>query len=102
MPPSLATTFNNRGYYGSVSHNAKATYQKYLGFFDGNPANLEPLPGACQVLFDLAGLFLETVTDAGEIGSHQFRSRRHQGQAAGFQHTQGVAGPPAHPLAPSS
>jgi len=44
LPPSLATTFNNRGYYGSVSHNAKAVYQKYLGFFDGNPANLEPLP----------------------------------------------------------
>lgn len=44
LPPSLAENFNNRGYYGSVSHNAKATYQKYLGFFDGNPANLEPLP----------------------------------------------------------
>ncbi|MDH3708038.1 MAG: SCP2 sterol-binding domain-containing protein, partial [Acidimicrobiia bacterium] len=44
LPPSLAHQFNNRGYYGSVSHNAKATYQKFLGFFDGNPANLEPLP----------------------------------------------------------
>ncbi|NNE72443.1 MAG: hypothetical protein HKN26_02160 [Acidimicrobiales bacterium] len=44
LPASLAEKFNNRGYYGSVSHNAKATYQKYLGFFDGNPANLEPLP----------------------------------------------------------
>jgi len=44
LPPSLTTKFNNRGYYGSVSHNAKATYQKYLGFFDGNAANLEPLP----------------------------------------------------------
>ena len=44
LPPSLATNFNNRGYYGTVSHNAKATYQKYLGFFDGNAANLEPLP----------------------------------------------------------
>jgi alkyl sulfatase BDS1-like metallo-beta-lactamase superfamily hydrolase len=44
LPDSLASTFNNRGYYGTVSHNAKATYQKYLGWFDGNPANLEPLP----------------------------------------------------------
>ena len=44
LPESLSTNFNNRGYYGSVSHNAKATYQKYLGFFDGNAANLEPLP----------------------------------------------------------
>jgi alkyl sulfatase BDS1-like metallo-beta-lactamase superfamily hydrolase len=44
LPASLAHRFNNRGYYGSVSHNAKAVYQKYLGFFDGNPANLQPLP----------------------------------------------------------
>ena len=44
LPPSLEDNFNNRGYYGTVSHNAKATYQKYLGWFDGNPANLEPLP----------------------------------------------------------
>jgi alkyl sulfatase BDS1-like metallo-beta-lactamase superfamily hydrolase len=44
LPDSLASNFNNRGYYGTVSHNAKATYQKYLGWFDGNPANLEPLP----------------------------------------------------------
>ncbi|MGI9603775.1 MAG: alkyl/aryl-sulfatase [Acidimicrobiales bacterium] len=44
LPPSLVENFNNRGYYGSVSHNAKAVYQRYLGFFDGNPANLEPLP----------------------------------------------------------
>jgi alkyl sulfatase BDS1-like metallo-beta-lactamase superfamily hydrolase len=44
LPRSLDANFNNRGYYGTVSHNAKATYQKYLGWFDGNPANLEPLP----------------------------------------------------------
>ena len=44
LPPSLADNFNNRGYYGTVSHNVKATYQKYLGWFDGNPANLEPHP----------------------------------------------------------
>jgi alkyl sulfatase BDS1-like metallo-beta-lactamase superfamily hydrolase len=44
LPPSLAGEFGNRGYYGTVSHNAKAVYQRYLGWFDGNPANLEPLP----------------------------------------------------------
>ena len=44
LPDSLADQFNNRGYYGTVSHNAKAVYQKYLGWFDGNPANLNPLP----------------------------------------------------------
>lgn len=44
LPASLASEFSNRGYYGTVSHNAKAVYQKYLGFFDGNPATLHPLP----------------------------------------------------------
>ncbi len=44
LPPGLAGAWYNRGYYGSVSHNVKAVYQKYLGWFDGNPANLEPLP----------------------------------------------------------
>jgi alkyl sulfatase BDS1-like metallo-beta-lactamase superfamily hydrolase len=44
LPPSLAGEFGNRGYYGTVSHNAKAVYQRYLGWFDGNPANLQPLP----------------------------------------------------------
>jgi alkyl sulfatase BDS1-like metallo-beta-lactamase superfamily hydrolase len=46
LPPSLAAEFGNRGYYGTVSHNAKAVYQRYLGWFDGNPANLHPLPPA--------------------------------------------------------
>jgi alkyl sulfatase BDS1-like metallo-beta-lactamase superfamily hydrolase len=44
LPESLARTFGNRGYYGTVSHNAKAVYQHYFGWFDGNPANLNPLP----------------------------------------------------------
>jgi len=46
LPPSLASEFGNRGYYGTVNHNAKAVYQRYLGWFDGNPANLHPLPPA--------------------------------------------------------
>lgn len=36
--------FYNRGYYGTVSHNSKAQYQMYFGWYDGNPANLNPLP----------------------------------------------------------
>jgi alkyl sulfatase BDS1-like metallo-beta-lactamase superfamily hydrolase len=44
LPPELFRAWYNRGYYGSVNHNVKAIYQKYLGFFDGNPANLHPLP----------------------------------------------------------
>jgi alkyl sulfatase BDS1-like metallo-beta-lactamase superfamily hydrolase len=46
LPDSLARSWFNRGYYGSVSHNAKAVYQKYLGWFDGNPANIHPLPNS--------------------------------------------------------
>jgi alkyl sulfatase BDS1-like metallo-beta-lactamase superfamily hydrolase len=44
VPDGIAKRFANRGYYGSVSHNVKATYVYYLGWFDGNPANLHPLP----------------------------------------------------------
>ena len=33
-----------RGYYGTLSHNAKAVYQRYIGWYDANPANLNPLP----------------------------------------------------------
>jgi alkyl sulfatase BDS1-like metallo-beta-lactamase superfamily hydrolase len=44
LPPSLASEWYNRGYYGSVRQNAKAVYQKYLGWYDGNPAHLDPLP----------------------------------------------------------
>lgn len=44
LPKDLAREWYNRGYYGSVSHDVKAVYQRYLGWFDGNPANLHPLP----------------------------------------------------------
>jgi len=44
LPPGLGDEFFNRGYYGTLSHNAKAVYQRYLGWFDGNPAHLNPHP----------------------------------------------------------
>ncbi|WP_084529642.1 alkyl/aryl-sulfatase [Nocardia crassostreae] len=40
MPPALEKQWNTHGYYGSVSHNVKAIYQRYMGWFDGNPAHL--------------------------------------------------------------
>ncbi|MFG3301823.1 alkyl/aryl-sulfatase [Micromonospora chersina] len=40
LPPALGAAWHARGYYGSVSHNVKAIYQRYLGWFDGNPASL--------------------------------------------------------------
>ncbi len=44
LPPGLAERWSVRGYYGTVSHNVKAVYQRYLSWYDGNPCNLHPLP----------------------------------------------------------
>jgi len=44
LPKPLADRWFNQGYYGTLSHDAKAVYQRYLGWYDGNPANLNPLP----------------------------------------------------------
>ena len=44
MPPALEKAWHTHGYYGSVSHNVKAVYQRYMGWFDGNPARLWPHP----------------------------------------------------------
>lgn len=57
LPKSLESSFAVRGYYGTLKHNARAVYQHYMGFFDGNPANLDPLPrvDAAKRYVDLAG-----------------------------------------------
>ncbi|KOT57937.1 MULTISPECIES: alkyl/aryl-sulfatase [Streptomyces] len=44
LPAGLADHYYNQGYYGSLSHNFKAVYQRYMGWFDGNPAHLWNLP----------------------------------------------------------
>lgn len=44
LPQSLQTHYWNRGYYGTLKHNVKAVYQMYFGWYDANPANLDPLP----------------------------------------------------------
>lgn len=46
MPETLQQRFASRGYYGTPMHNSKAVYQGYFGWYDGNPANLHPLPEA--------------------------------------------------------
>lgn len=57
MPPALERFMNVRGYYGTVSHNVKAVYQHYLGWYGGNPADLDPHPpvAAAKRYVDLAG-----------------------------------------------
>jgi alkyl sulfatase BDS1-like metallo-beta-lactamase superfamily hydrolase len=44
FPAELGDHWCNRSYYGSVNHNSKAVYNLYLGWFDGNPSTLHPLP----------------------------------------------------------
>ncbi|WP_340318178.1 alkyl/aryl-sulfatase [Rhizorhabdus argentea] len=57
LPESLAKEWYDRGYYGTVSHNSKGVYDRYLGWFDGVPANLNPLPTveAAKRYVELAG-----------------------------------------------
>jgi alkyl sulfatase BDS1-like metallo-beta-lactamase superfamily hydrolase len=44
LPKSLSYEWYNRGYYGTVNHDSKAVYQRYLGWYDANPATLHSLP----------------------------------------------------------
>jgi alkyl sulfatase BDS1-like metallo-beta-lactamase superfamily hydrolase len=44
LPKSLGRAWHAREYYGTLSHNAKAVYQRYIGWYDANPASLNPLP----------------------------------------------------------
>ena len=56
LPPALVTAWNTHGYYGSVSHNVKAIYQRYMGWFDANPGRLWPHPPA-----ELAARYVEAM-----------------------------------------
>jgi alkyl sulfatase BDS1-like metallo-beta-lactamase superfamily hydrolase len=76
LPPSLERAWHCRGYYGSVSHNVKAVYQRYLGWFDGNPAHLWPHPpqAAAERYVALAGGPDALLAHAGEaFGRGDFR-----------------------------
>ncbi|MGV0741201.1 alkyl/aryl-sulfatase [Mycolicibacterium sp. XJ870] len=44
MPPELNNYWPDRGYYGTVKHNSRAVYQRYMGWYDGNPSDLDDLP----------------------------------------------------------
>lgn len=44
LPPGLWADWTCHGYYGTVSHNVRAVYQRYFGFYDGHPSSLNPLP----------------------------------------------------------
>ncbi|GAA1469331.1 beta-lactamase-like protein [Microbacterium thalassium] len=94
VPPALDAAWNTHGYYGSVSHDVKAIYQRYIGWYDGNPAHLwqHPPQAAAERYVDVIGGVDATVAaakkyaDAGdlrfaaELGSHAvFADPDHQG-----------------------
>ena len=56
QPPALAKDWFNHGYYGTYSHNSKAVYQFYLGWYDAIPANLNPHPPAQRAQRYIAAL----------------------------------------------
>jgi alkyl sulfatase BDS1-like metallo-beta-lactamase superfamily hydrolase len=65
LPPALQEHLNVRGYYGTVRHNVRAVYQHYLGWYDGNPANLDPLPPV-----EAAKRYVEMTGGADRIVAH--------------------------------
>ncbi len=84
MPPELEKAWHTHGYYGSVNHNVKAIYQRYLGWYDANPAHLwqhPPQAAGTRYVAALGGLdatlaTVQELIDAGdlrfaaELGSH--------------------------------
>lgn len=62
LPESLEKNWYTRQYYGTVAHNAKAVYQKYMGWYDANPVNLNTLTPS-----DSAKKYVEYMGDTGEV-----------------------------------
>ncbi|MGN0586301.1 MAG: alkyl/aryl-sulfatase, partial [Oscillospiraceae bacterium] len=62
LPEALAKNWYTRQYYGTVAHNSKAVYQKYMGWYDANPVNLDPLAPT-----DSAKKWVEYLGDVNEV-----------------------------------
>jgi alkyl sulfatase BDS1-like metallo-beta-lactamase superfamily hydrolase len=77
LPDSLARRWFNRGNYGAWSQNVKSVYQKYLGWYDGNPAHLNPLPpeeAAKRYVAAMGGAeaVLSKAREAADIGEYRW------------------------------
>jgi alkyl sulfatase BDS1-like metallo-beta-lactamase superfamily hydrolase len=77
LPPSLAGEWHCREFYGSVSHNVKAIYQRYMGWFDGNPAHLwehPPVARARRYVDSMGGaeVLLSRAREAFEAGDYRW------------------------------
>ena len=83
IPPALDAAWYTHGYHGSVSHNVKAIYQRYLGWYDGNPAHLwqhPPEAAATRYVQAIGGLDAtiaraQAFADAGDLTSRTPPSR---------------------------
>jgi alkyl sulfatase BDS1-like metallo-beta-lactamase superfamily hydrolase len=77
LPPGLWSDYRCHGYYGTLSHNVKGVYQRYLGWYDGHPATLEPHPPveAGRRYVELAGgidALVEKATASYEQGDYRW------------------------------
>jgi len=77
MPPALEAAWHTHGYYGSVSHNVKAIYQRYFGWYDGNPAHLwqhPPVAAAIRYVAAMggAGAAVATAQQAYDEGDYRW------------------------------
>jgi alkyl sulfatase BDS1-like metallo-beta-lactamase superfamily hydrolase len=80
LPPALERAWHTHGYYGSVSHNTKAIYQRYLGWFDGNPAHLwehPPTEAATRYVACMGGAdaVLRQARDAFQAGDFRWTAQ---------------------------
>ncbi len=77
LPPEFAAEGHTTGYYGDLVHNVKAVFQRYLSWYDGNPANLWKLPptDAGRRYVELAGgpeALLATAQQAFDAGDYRW------------------------------
>ena len=77
LPPGLWADYHCHGYYGTVSHNVRAVYQRYLGFYDGHPSSLdpyEPIEAGARYVEFMGGMdqLLEQARASFEAGDHKW------------------------------
>jgi len=77
LPPGLWDDYHCHGYYGTVSHNVRAVYQRYLGFYDGHPSSLdpyEPVEAGKRYVDFMGGMdnLLSRARESYEAGDHKW------------------------------
>jgi alkyl sulfatase BDS1-like metallo-beta-lactamase superfamily hydrolase len=76
MPQGLSKRWHARGYYGTVSHNVKAVYQRYLSWYDAHPANLHslpPVPVAKKYIAYMGGMDAVLLRARADFGKGEYR-----------------------------